>query len=372
MIRFFFTLLFAAPIVLTAQPANYTLTGKIGTLSAPAKIYLSNLMMGAKPDSAILQNGQFEFKGTISSPRQFALILNRTGSKERNRKPEMLNIFLEPGTIMVTTPDSLSNAKISGSKVNDENEKLKLALKATDDIRKALMAEYGAKTAEEKKNEEGMAAFGKRYSANEEVQKQVLLDFIKANPASYISLVSLKKYAGSVPDYGEVGPMFNALSTEVKDTETGKAYATYLDKLKSTAIGATAPEFSQNDPDGNPIKLSDFKGKYVLIDFWASWCGPCRKENPNVVKAYLKYHEKGFEILGVSLDQKKEAWIKAIADDRLTWKHVSDLKYWNNEVGALYAVRAVPQNFLIDPAGKIVAKNLRSEALEIKLAEIFK
>jgi len=369
MIRFFLVILFAAPLALMAQSGDYTLTGKIGNLSAPAKIYLSNLMMGAKPDSAVLQNGQFEFKGTISSPKQFALILNRTGS---NRKPEMLNIYLEPGTIIVTTPDSLSNAKISGSKINDENEKLKLALKATDDVRVALMAEYGAKTAEEKKNEEGMADFGKRYSANEEVQKQILKDFIKANPASYISLVSLKKVAGSVPDYGEVTPMFNALSDEVKNTENGKAYATFLDKLKATAIGAVAPDFTQNDPDGNPIKLSDFKGKYVLIDFWASWCGPCRRENPNVVKAYAKYHEKGFEILGVSLDQKKEAWLKAIADDQLTWKHVSDLKYWNNEVGTLYAVRAVPQNFLLDPTGKIVAKNLRSEALEANLAEIFK
>jgi peroxiredoxin len=366
------SILLLSPLALLAQEGSYTLTGKIGTLSAPAKIYLSNLMIGAKPDSSNIQNGQFEFKGTISAPRQFALILNRTGSKERDRKPEMLNIYLEPGSITVNTPDSLSHAKVSGSKINEDNERLKLALKASDEVRSALMAEYGAKTAEEKKNEEGMAAFGKRYSANEEVQKQVLKDFINGNPASYISLVSLKKMAGSVPDYAEVSPMFNALSDEVKNTETGKAYASYLDKLKATAIGAIAPDFTQNDPDGNPIKLSDFKGKYVLIDFWAAWCGPCRKENPNVVKAYAKYHEKGFEILGVSLDQKKEAWIKAIADDQLTWKHVSDLKYWNNEVGALYAVRAVPQNFLLDPTGKIIAKNLRSEALEAKLAEIFK
>ncbi len=366
------SILLLSPFALLAQEASYTLKGNIGTLSAPAKIYLSNLMMGAKPDSAILQNGQFEFKGTISSPRQCSLILNRTGSRERDRKPEMLNMYLEPGIINVTTPDSLSNAKISGSKVNNENEKLKLALKATDNVRLALMAEYGAKSAEEKKNEEGMTAFGKRYSANEDAQKQILTEFIKANPASYISLVSLKKVAGSVPDYGEVSPMFNALSDEVKNTENGKAYATFLDKLKATTIGAIAPEFTQNDPEGNPIKLSDLKGKYVLIDFWASWCGPCRKENPNVVKAYTKYHDKGFEILGVSLDKSKEAWIKAIADDQLTWKHVSDLKYWNNEVGALYAVRAVPQNFLLDPTGKIVAKNLRSEALEAKLAEIFK
>jgi peroxiredoxin len=372
MIRFIAVIMLAAPIALMAQKGDYILKGKVGTLNAPATIYLSEQTIGSRPDSAILQNGQFEFKGTINSPRPFTLFLNRTGGRELNRKPEMLNMYLESGTIIVTTPDSLSSAKILGSKVNDENEKLKLALKATNNKRTALQAEYLQKSAEEKKNEEVMNAFSKRYSANEEAQKQILKDFITANPASFISLVSLKKVAGSVPDYGEVSPMFNALSDEVRNTETGKAYATYLDKLKATSMGAIAPDFTQNDPDGNPIKLSDLKGKYVLIDFWASWCGPCRKENPNVVKAYAKFRDKGFEILGVSLDKNKEAWIKAIADDQLTWKHVSDLKYWNNEVGVLYAVRAVPQNFLIDPTGKIVAKNLRSEALETKLSEIFK
>ena len=366
------SILLFAPLALMAQEGSYTLTGKIGTLSAPAKIYLSRGTGAASPDSITLQNGQFVFKGTVNSPTPVNLILSRSGSGMRNRTNELLAVYLEPGVINVNTPDSLIHAMISGSKVNDDNERLKLTLKATDNMRAALMAEYGAKTAEEKKNEEGMNAFGKRYSANEEIQKQLLADFIKANPASYISLVSLKKVAGSVPDYAEVGPMFNALSEAVKNTENGKAYASFLDKLKATAIGAIAPDFTQNDPDGNPIKLSDLRGKFVLLDFWAAWCGPCRKENPNVVKAYAKYHEKGFEILGVSLDQKKEAWIKAIADDQLTWKHVSDLKYWNNEVGALYAVRAVPQNFLLDPTGKIIAKNLRGEALDAKLAEIFK
>ena len=140
---------------------------------------------------------------------------------------------------------------------------------------------------------------------------------------------------------------------------------------KKTGIGATAMDFTQNNIAGKPVKLSDYRGKYVLLDFWASWCGPCRAENPNVLDNYEKYHSKGLEILGVSLDDKKDAWVKAIKDDGLEWAHVSDLKGWKNEVAKQYNINAVPSNFLIDKEGKIVAVNLRGEELSQKLAEIF-
>ncbi|MGN8036290.1 redoxin domain-containing protein [Chitinophaga sp. 22321] len=140
---------------------------------------------------------------------------------------------------------------------------------------------------------------------------------------------------------------------------------------KKTGIGATAIDFTQNNTAGKPVKLSDYRGKYVLLDFWASWCGPCRAENPNVLDNYEKYHSKGLEILGVSLDDKKDAWLKAIKDDGLEWAHVSDLKGWKNEVAKEYNIRAVPSNFLIDKEGKIVAVDLRGEELTQKLAEIF-
>ena len=133
-------------------------------------------------------------------------------------------------------------------------------------------------------------------------------------------------------------------------------------------------DFTQNDTLGNPVSLSSFKGKYVLVDFWASWCGPCRRENPNVVKTFNAYKDKPFTILSVSLDQPnaKDKWIKAIHDDNLTWTHVSDLQFWNNAVAKQYGIQAIPQNLLLDPQGKIIAKNLRSETLSEKLAEVFK
>jgi peroxiredoxin len=129
-------------------------------------------------------------------------------------------------------------------------------------------------------------------------------------------------------------------------------------------------EFSQADPAGKPVSLSSFRGKYVLVDFWASWCRPCRMENPNVVKAFNKFNNKNFTVLGISLDREKDPWIKAIEKDGLVWTQVSDLKFWENEVAQLYRVQGIPQNFLVDPNGKIVAKNLRGEALETKLCEL--
>ena len=140
----------------------------------------------------------------------------------------------------------------------------------------------------------------------------------------------------------------------------------------ATDIGAIAPDFTQNNIDGKPVKLSDFRGKYVLLDFWASWCGPCRMENPNVVEAYKKFKNKNFTVLSVSLDKAKDAWVEAVKEDSLIWTQVSDLKFWYNEVAQKYSIQSIPQNFLIDPKGKIIAQTLRGEDLEAKLKEVLK
>lgn len=145
-----------------------------------------------------------------------------------------------------------------------------------------------------------------------------------------------------------------------------------VNRASSFMTGAVAPDFAQNDPDGKPIKLSELRGKVVLVDFWASWCGPCRRENPNVVKMYNKYKDQGFEILGVSLDKRKDAWLKAIEKDKLTWPHVSDLRGWQNQVAQLYSVTSVPATVLLDREGRIVARNLRGPALEAKVGEVLK
>jgi peroxiredoxin len=199
------------------------------------------------------------------------------------------------------------------------------------------------------------------------------VEFIKKHPEYIVSVDALKDAVGYLPD--DIRPydkLFNGLNKEVRKSKEGIALKKTIDGFMAVRIGVEAPLFQQADTSGKMISLKDLRGKYVLIDFWASWCGPCREENPNVVKAYEQFKDKNFTVLGVSLDkaEKRDAWLKAIKDDGLVWHHVSDLKFWNNEVAKLYSVRSVPQNFLIDPKGKIVGANLRGEALQQKLQEL--
>ncbi|GAA0528719.1 TlpA disulfide reductase family protein [Chitinophaga japonensis] len=186
-------------------------------------------------------------------------------------------------------------------------------------------------------------------------------------------LIEQKQVINSIAQRFPDNSLVSSLSARISEMEQ-QAGAGSGDEANMTAVkvGDTAPDFTLPDPSGKMVKLSSFRGKYVLVDFWASWCKPCRMENPNVVKAYQQYKDKNFTILGVSLDKKKEAWVQAIQADGLTWNHVSDLKFWDSAVVPLYGINAIPTNFLLDPQGKIIAANLRGNALEQKLQEVVK
>ncbi|WP_183565372.1 TlpA disulfide reductase family protein [Mucilaginibacter sp. SP1R1] len=363
------------PAMAFAQDAKYTVQGKIGEYNAPAKVYLEYRIAKGKSqvDSAVVTHGKFQFTGTVdaATPKSAYLLFNAKGTGTGNTQ-DYCSIYLEPGVINITATDLIANAKIDGPKTNQDNQKYQLAQKPVNDAYKALDDKQKAATPEQQNSPEFISQMKAEEKAIDLQSAAVDKKFIQENPDSFISLNALESFAYSA-DYVDIEPLFSALSPALKQTEAGKKFAERMPTLKAVALGATAPEFAEADTSGKTINLSSFRGKYILIDFWASWCGPCRRENPNVVKVYNHYKNQKFTILGVSLDRPnaKDKWLNAIHKDGLTWNHVSDLKFWDSKAAALYAVRGIPQNFLIDPNGKIIAKNLRGDDLENKLAEIF-
>ena len=374
-----FSVLLFAVFQVHAQE-KFTIKGYVSKVSMPiAKVYLSYYADGKSTmDSSDVVDGKYSFSGSLGDPLMASLRAkyqedpNAKTIRAISYNRDIKQLFIENAKISVVSTDSFANATIKGSKSHAEFVKWDNLMKPENQKGSELNKEYSELY--KKKDQAGMdrieAEFDKLTASKNVKNKQYLAE----NPSSPIAMFIFRQWAGYDINADEAEPIFLSLSEKLRSGPAGKEMAEKIEIAKKTDVGRMAMDFTQNDTLGNPVSLSSFKGKHVLIDFWASWCGPCRQENPNVVKAFNNYKDKGFTVLGVSLDQPnaKDKWMKAIHDDKLTWTQVSDLKYWKNEVAVQYGIQAIPQNYLIDPQGKIIGKNLRGEALNKKLEEIFK
>lgn len=340
---------------LSVWSQNTVVTGNFKELKADQVMIGYRAGSESKTDSVKIKNGKFTWKGNLAEPQEMYLMF----------PSRYYSFFAEPGKINITgISDSTESYKVTGSKINDEAEAYEKSNQDLTDQENPLYQQWGKGTKEEQ------AALEAKIDNIRKERRKRADKYIAEHPSSFYSIHLISSRASYGTDYADVKKIYDLLDESAKQTEGGKALAKRLDILKRSAIGSQMIDFEQNDSTGAPVRFASFKGKYVLVDFWASWCGPCRAENPNVLEAYNKYQDKNFTVVGISLDDKDANWKKAIRDDKMPWTQLSDLKGWKNEVSTYYGIQGIPSNLLVDPSGKIVARDLRGEGLHKKLAEL--
>jgi peroxiredoxin len=361
--KLFLLPLIAIAIAACSSEPHYVINGKIN--GADSVTFLLQKIEAGKIvtiDSAIAKKGSFTMKGgAIKYPDLVLLTARNTRMRTQ--------FFLENTEMTITGKlDSLYGATITGSKTQDEYKSFVNSLNTFSDKYNTIYNDY--QMAEQTGDSAKAALLMKEIEKGEKEMTQMQKDFVKNNPSSFAAPQILSGLTYDM-EGSEIETYINAMDTAVANTETIRNLKTRVEKMKAAAIGQKAPDFTLNDPDGNPVSLySKVGAKLLLVDFWAAWCGPCRQENPNVVKVYNEFNKKGFDVFGVSLDRTKDDWVKAIANDKLTWTHVSDLQYWNSAAAQMYAVSAIPANFLLDEKGVIIGRNLRGEVLYNKVKEV--
>ena len=370
----FLFFLFAGITSARAQQATFTING---TIDSGLKITSQYFAQGSfvsnqapKAKKIPVQNGKFVITGNVSEPGPAFLSLAE--NLQPKDPSEFKQFILDKGEISIQIKDKLSTSIVKGSRANDE-------VMSYTAGQSPYMAKLSAlNEAADRQSQLGVPldSIIKMYQPSlKEAANELLTyqrNYIAKNPAAFISVLLLPEVAKSTFNYFEADSSFNKLDATVRMSPTGKAISEFIAREKKTSIGAMAPEFAAADTAGKTVALSSLKGKYVLLDFWAAWCGPCRQENPNVVQAFHRFKDKGFTVLGVSLDRERKDWLKGVRDDKLTWNNVSELKYFQSPTALLYGIVSIPRNFLLDPNGKIIGRDLRGPDLNTKLEEVFK
>lgn len=378
--KLFIALLMSVPILARSQDnTNYEITGRLTDVDI-SMVYVLHSEGGFTQviDSASVTNHLYSLKGHVSIGQQTFLMSYNYKTSKTIRPDGLVLMFLSPGKYAVTHTKTFQNITVSGSQGYDDYKALKAAAKPYEEKDQVLKVKINQLT----KQLDTVAArdtAAEQYALEQSYKLNVYGRFIKLYPTSPAAFYALKEFGGTGHniDGQLLKPYFDMLPEEIRNSADGKEFNKRINDAiifdTKGAIGSVAQDFTLIDTAGKAVKLSDYKGKYILLDFWASWCTPCREDNPHLVTAYKQYHSKGFEILSVSLDtrSREKAWRTAIANDGLTaWKHVADLDHATNSVVTLYGIGGIPQNFLIAPDGSIIGRSLRGGDLEKKLKEI--
>ncbi|SNR29270.1 Thiol-disulfide isomerase or thioredoxin [Hymenobacter mucosus] len=351
--------------------AGYQINGQLQNAPAGTKLYLAELgdtQFVSRDTATVNEKGEFTFTGSVPEAGLYQV--------KANDQNQVL-LVLQNGARVRLTGDAqkLSDTyTVQGSPDSEYLQRVSRSVLQSQRASQAAMPrlEQRYNQAAQAGRSDSMAAIQRQAEALQTQGQAEVRQLVRQNPGSVVSAFVVSGVLNPEENFGLADTVATQLKKTMPDSRYTKSLVARLEPMRATAVGSVAPEINLAAPDGKPVTLTSLRGKYVLIDFWASWCGPCRRENPNVVKAYNKYKGKGFEIYGVSFDQDRGKWLNAIKSDGLTWTHVSDLKGWESAAGQSYSIKSIPASILLDPQGRIIGKNLRGEALEAKLASVMK